>query len=300
MELTLDQALQKGVEAHKAGQVQEADRLYTAILKAQPKHPDANHNMVVLAVGVGKVEQALPFFQTALEANPSTAQYWVSYIDALIKLDRLANAKAVFDQAKDKGAKGEAFDELGQRLEGVEPSETTVSQNQDPPQDQLRPLINLYSQRQLQKALSETMQLLKQFPNSVTLYNIQGAANAGLGQLDAAVMSYQQAINIKPDYAEAYNNMGNALKDQGKIDEAIGAFKKALSLKPDYAEVARNLVKLPIGSIDEKTISELNKKLSLISASIDDQSEKLFLRQTYSLIKACTKRPLKFLLMLTL
>ena len=56
-ELTIDQALQQGVEAHKAGQVQEADRLYTAILKAQPKHPDANHNMGVLAVGVGKLNK---------------------------------------------------------------------------------------------------------------------------------------------------------------------------------------------------------------------------------------------------
>jgi len=60
MELTLDQALKKGVEAHKAGQVQEADRYYTAILKANPNHTDANHNMGVLAVGVGKVEQSLP------------------------------------------------------------------------------------------------------------------------------------------------------------------------------------------------------------------------------------------------
>ena len=60
MELTLDQALQKGIEAHKAGKVQEADRYYTAILKANPKHPDANHNMGVLAVGVGKVLEALP------------------------------------------------------------------------------------------------------------------------------------------------------------------------------------------------------------------------------------------------
>ena len=59
MELTLEQALQKGIEAHKAGKVQEADRYYTAILKAQPKHPDVNHNMGVLAVGVGKVEEAL-------------------------------------------------------------------------------------------------------------------------------------------------------------------------------------------------------------------------------------------------
>ena len=48
MELTLDQALQKGVEAHKAGKAQEADQYYTAILKANPKHPDANHNMGVL------------------------------------------------------------------------------------------------------------------------------------------------------------------------------------------------------------------------------------------------------------
>ena len=31
MELTLEEALEKAVEAHKAGQIQEADRIYTAI-----------------------------------------------------------------------------------------------------------------------------------------------------------------------------------------------------------------------------------------------------------------------------
>ena len=116
-ELTIDQALQQGVKAHKAGQAQEADRLYTAILKAQPKHPDANHNMGVLAVGVGKVEQALPFFKAALEANPATAQFWLSYIDALIKIEKFADARAVFDQARSKGAKGDGFDKLKQRLQ---------------------------------------------------------------------------------------------------------------------------------------------------------------------------------------
>ena len=112
MELTLAQALQKGVEAHKAGKVQEADRYYTAILKANPKHPDANHNMGVLAVGLGKVEEALPFFKTALEINSNMAQFWLSYIDALLRLDRVEDAKAVFNQAKSKGAKGDGFDKL--------------------------------------------------------------------------------------------------------------------------------------------------------------------------------------------
>ena len=120
MELTLDQALQKGIEAHRAGKVQEADRYYTAILKANPKHPDANHNMGVLAVGVGKVEDAIPFFKTALEANPNTAQYWLSYINALIKLNRLADAKTVFDQAKQHGAKGDGFDQIEEQLNSVE------------------------------------------------------------------------------------------------------------------------------------------------------------------------------------
>ena len=96
MELTLDQALQKGIEAHKAGKAQEADRYYTAILKSQPNHPDANHNMGVLAVGVGKVEQALPFFKAALEENPKIEQYWLSYINALITLNRMVDAKEVF------------------------------------------------------------------------------------------------------------------------------------------------------------------------------------------------------------
>ena len=166
MELTLDQALQRGVEAHKAGKVQEADRYYTAILKANPKHPDANHNMGVLAVGVGKIQEALPFFKTALEANTNIAQFWLSYVDALIKLDRMDDAKAVLEQAKSKGAKGDSFDQLEKKL-GL-PSSENVSAH-EPSQEQLQGLINLHTKGQYQEALTHASQLLKQFPNSINL-----------------------------------------------------------------------------------------------------------------------------------
>ena len=106
MELTLDQALQKGIEAHKAGNIQEADRCYTAILKANPNHPDANHNIGVLAVGVGKVQEALPFFKTALKANPSIEQFWLSYIDALIKAKFFKEASKAIKKAKKRFLEG--------------------------------------------------------------------------------------------------------------------------------------------------------------------------------------------------
>ena len=70
--------------------------------------------------------------------------------------------------------------------------------------------------------------MLKQFPNSLTLYNIQGAASAGLDQFDAAIASYKQALKIKPDLTEANNNMGNAPKDKGELDASIESYKNAI------------------------------------------------------------------------
>ena len=71
MDLSIAQALEHGVTAHKEGKLQKAEKLYRAILQSQPKHPDANHNMGVLAVGINKIEQALPFFKTAIDSNPN-------------------------------------------------------------------------------------------------------------------------------------------------------------------------------------------------------------------------------------
>ena len=83
MELTLEEALQKAVKAHKASQIKAVDDLYKAIIQAQPKHPNANRNIGVLAASVSKIHEALPFFKTALKANPSIGQFWQSYAELL-------------------------------------------------------------------------------------------------------------------------------------------------------------------------------------------------------------------------
>ena len=52
MELTIEQALQQGVAARKESKLEEAERLYRAILQSQSLHPDANHNLGLIAVSV--------------------------------------------------------------------------------------------------------------------------------------------------------------------------------------------------------------------------------------------------------
>ena len=116
MEVTIEQALRQGVAAHKEGKIQEAERLYRAILQSQPAHPDANHNLGVLAVSVNRVDAALPLLKTAVEANPEIEQFWLSYIDALIKEKQFENAKQVFEQAKKQGVAEDKLDVLETQL----------------------------------------------------------------------------------------------------------------------------------------------------------------------------------------
>ena len=92
MELTIDQALQQGVASHREGKLQDAERLYRAILQAQPKIQMPTITCV-LAMAVGKPIEAIPL-KLALENNPQIEQFWLSYIDALM-LERFEEAKRV-------------------------------------------------------------------------------------------------------------------------------------------------------------------------------------------------------------
>ena len=116
MELTVDQALQKGIAAYKEGKLLDAERFFRAVLQAQPNHPDANHNLGVLAVAIGKPLEAIPFFKLALEASPKIEQFWSSYIDVLIRLDRFDEAKRVLVQGKKSGVSSEKLELLHQQI----------------------------------------------------------------------------------------------------------------------------------------------------------------------------------------
>ena len=150
-----------------------------------------------------------------------------------------------------------------------------TSNDQEPPQNQILPLINLFTRGFFHDVLIEIDGMQKIFPNSVLLYNISGSAHTELGQFDLAIDNYKKALVIKPDYADAfcnigiiqkkigeldesiisykkaikfnplhavaYYNLGDALKGQGKLEEAVEVYNKAVAIKPEYADAYYNL-----------------------------------------------------------
>jgi tetratricopeptide (TPR) repeat protein len=280
-ELTIDQALQQAIEAHKTGQLQEADRLYTAILNAQPEHPDANHNMGVLAVEVSKVQEALPFFKTALLANPNIAQFWLSYIDALMKLEQSTDAKAVLEQAKSNGVNGDEFDKVEQSLRDVEQETLEASRigAKAPPQQQnvldslkLGQAISLAKKKCKDGSPEEAeriyQDILAKFPNNKRARDgLQGLASRPVskaskakdlpqhqlrslmtlyekGQL-ALVIEHAEALSKQyPKALDVWNLMGASAAQIGHLDQAILSFKRVLAVKPDSADAYYNIGKV--------------------------------------------------------
>ena len=267
MDEIIQEALSKGIEMHVAGEFDLASQLYASVLKLQPNHADANHNMGVLKLTTGYGLEALTFLQTALQANTNVTRFWLSYIKALINLDRLDEAGRILDLAKESGIESEEFVELDQLLNAPTENAVVVDAEVDtpnPPQDKIHQLVNLYNHGQLAAVVEQANILTAQYPDAFMIWNILGIAAAKTGQIDRAIIAFQRVLAIKPDYAEASYNLGKALQNQGKLDEAIASYNKALSLKPDYAEAFNNMGNaLKEQGKPDEAIASYNKALSL-------------------------------------
>ena len=287
MELTIEQAFQQGLDVHKKGNLQEAERLYRLILQSQPLHPHANHNLGLIAVSVNQAREALPLFKIALEVNSKIEQFWLSYITALMTQKQFEEVSIVFQKAKAEGLSGDKIHTLEkqfllliQDVNNCGPSETEKNQ-----------LTQYYDNGQYDDAEKLALSITQQFPKhafgwkvlgavlgvtgrqseainvnqvAVTLSPLDAEAHFNLGnmfrelcRLDEAEISYVRAIAVNPGYIEAHNNLGITLKELYRLDEAEVIYNKAITLNPSYPEAHNNLgiTLQDLGRVDEAEVS---------------------------------------------
>ena len=194
-------------------------------------------------------ENALPYFEKAVESDNNYAEAW---------------AQAGFCREK-----------LGRHADAIEASKKAVS---------LRPsaesyfnigLANYYL-KQYRDAAEGYRQSIKLDPyNAADAYYALGLVYRDWGRPDDEIQAYKQAIRLRQDYTSAYerlgsrylkskkyseavdvfkqisvlkpgdanapNSMGEAYLEMGKLPEAVEAFRQAIRLKPDFGKAYYNL-----------------------------------------------------------
>ena len=240
-----------------------------------PKHPDANHNLGVLAVDLNQVKAALSFFKTALEANPSQGQFWLSYIDALIKDKQFDNAKIVLIQGKKAGLEGERVDALEAQLatslltQSSEKSstneistfsrerkkvtakkvkkknslsnQTNLNQARNPSQLEVNTLLEHYQTGLYDLAENLARELTQKYPDHQFGWKVLGAVFKQTRRLQDSLIANQKAVEISPNDAEVNYNLGNTLKELGKLNDAETSYNKAIAINPGFAQAHSNL-----------------------------------------------------------
>ncbi|MDE2623497.1 MAG: tetratricopeptide repeat protein, partial [Betaproteobacteria bacterium] len=260
---TLSNLLLQAVAHHREGRLHEAERIYRGILQAHPGHPDANHNLGVIAVQTGHAEAALPHFKVAIDAQPDVEQYWASYIDALVQLNRRDEAQAAIALARSHGLKEEAMDRLALQARGgiSQPereqllgafnrgdfeaaAQLAQKATREHPEDPLGWKVWGASLMQMGRALDAVMPMqrnLQLMPQDAEAHFNYGIAMRHMERLQEAESSFRKAIELKPDYAESHNNLGNLLRETGRLVQAESSLRQAIEARPDYAEAHGNL-----------------------------------------------------------
>lgn len=131
MENLIAKALQQGTEMQLAGEFDIASQLYNKVVTLQPDHADANYKMGLLKVAMGDDLEALPYLQTALEADKSIAKFWLSYGRVLIKLELFDDAIRILKLARESGHEGKEFVELNRLINSLVGSETIIETDAD-------------------------------------------------------------------------------------------------------------------------------------------------------------------------
>ena len=241
MELTIEQALQQGVAAHREGKLQDAERLYRAILQSQPTHPDANHNLGVLAVSVKKADAALPLFKTALEANPKIEQFWLSYIDALIKTEKLDDARQVIEQAEKQGVDADKLRVFEGQLQCEQsPSSDAASQEVSNElqsyQDELSPAIELREvgkYKEAQEWLGDIIERNSRNAEALSLLSQVLLLDKKEAEAEKALTA---AASINSELPSVYRNQARLLLKQSKTAEALERAQLGCKQSPEELE----------------------------------------------------------------
>ena len=170
-----------GVELFYEGKLDEAIQFYQKALEFKPEYADGHYNLGVVFAKQKKINQAIPSYQKALDLNPTHMEAHSELGWLLMNNNQPNMGVRVFEHAVDVAPK-----------------------------------------------------------NSKAHLNLGNA----LGQVDRlheSIEEFQKAIELQPDSASGYYGLGMAYLFLDRMDEAVHALNKALRLQPDYKRARKAL-----------------------------------------------------------
>jgi tetratricopeptide (TPR) repeat protein len=207
----------QGVKAHRAGDLDSAERFYRQVLGKAPGEANALHLLGVVKAQQRRFQEAEALLAKALARKKNDPEVLNNLGNVLLELGRPAEAAARFRRALGlRPGYAEAHYNLGNALRRTGDLAAAIASYRTA--NELRPnyrdaLLNLAEALRWADQPAEALDLLRRL------------------------------LEAYPADAEAYGLLGTILRQAGRMEEALKAFDSALALNPRLAGIHYNRVR---------------------------------------------------------
>jgi tetratricopeptide (TPR) repeat protein/glycosyltransferase involved in cell wall biosynthesis len=188
---------------------------YELAIAIDPNYFDALHHLAYASIRLGRVADAIAYYDRALTLQPDLAQTDLALGSWLSNQDKLDEALAFCQQAIQKlPASAEARCNLG---------------------------IVLHKQGKIEDAIACYHQALSLKPEFPQALNNLGKAFEEAGKMAEAIDCYHRAIELKPGYINPLTSLANALHDRGQFVDAVTCYSQTVKFNVGHPESHLNL-----------------------------------------------------------
>ena len=237
-------ALQRGLLALRAGNFDDAERLFNEVLHVQPRHIGALNLLGIVLIQRGRFAEAENYLRLALQENATSDATLYNYGIVLKALNRPAEALQRFSQAlainpaaaETWNNRGTVFNDLRRYDEAIGDFAKAIELRPQYAEAFCNKGKALAVCKRLHEALAafETAAALK--PDLTEAWVGHGATLADLKRYEESLADYDRAVASNPAVVEAWLGRGNALARLRRYGDALACYDKAVTLDAKLAE----------------------------------------------------------------
>ena len=214
---TLPVSIDDAIRHHQAGRLGEAERLYRAMLDAEPDHPDALHLLGVLLTQQGEYDDAVAHIRAALNVDRDSTLFQSSLARVYYQTGKIAEAIETLQRVVARQPDSfQAFSDLGAALQ---------------------------ESGELERAIDAYRRSIELNPGLALVHYNLGTALKQQGSTTGAIACVEKAVSMDASQGNYSATLAGYYLEVGALAAARGACRACLSVAP------RNLMALTFLSI---------------------------------------------------